>query len=286
MIYDSRRGVTALFGGFSNPDGYTNLYLNDMWEWDGTDWTEQSPVNKPEPRWRHAMAYDSARGVTVLFGGQDENKQYGDTWEYGPLPLTAPILATINNPNGNDSYLVQWSTATGATDYTLEEADSPSFASPTVRYSGPNSAFTVAGQAVGTWYYRVRAANDAGHSTWSNTRAVKVYQPGPTPEAPAITSAGSAIFVIGQDNAFTVTATGLPTPAIERSGTLPSGVSFTDRGNGTATLAGTPLAGSAGMYSLTITASNDVLPNATQSFTLTVLDEALNERVHLPLALR
>ena len=45
---------------------------------------------------------------------------------------------------------------------------------------------------------------------------------------------------------------------------------MTDGGNGTATLAGTPAAGSKGSYPITITATNGVSPNATQSFTITV----------------
>ena len=47
-------------------------------------------------------------------------------------------------------------------------------------------------------------------------------------------------------------------------------MTFTDNGNGTATLAGTPAAGTGGTYPFTITAANGVLPDATQSFTLTV----------------
>ena len=47
-------------------------------------------------------------------------------------------------------------------------------------------------------------------------------------------------------------------------------MSFTDNGDGTATLAGTPASGTWGSYPLTITASNGVSPDATQTFTLTV----------------
>ena len=36
--------------------------------------------HSPSPRYLHAMAYDSARGVTVLFGGYDWSC-YGETWE-------------------------------------------------------------------------------------------------------------------------------------------------------------------------------------------------------------
>ena len=38
----------------------------------------------------------------------------------------------------------------------------------------------------------------------------------------------------------------------------------------TGVLSGTPAAGTGGLYAITITASNGVLPNATQSFSLTV----------------
>ena len=47
-------------------------------------------------------------------------------------------------------------------------------------------------------------------------------------------------------------------------------MTFTDNGDGTATLAGTPATGPAGRYPITITATNGVSPDATQSFTLTV----------------
>ena len=50
-------------------------------------------------------------------------------------------------------------------------------------------------------------------------------------------------------------------------------MTFTDNGDGTATLAGTPAAGTGGSYPVTITAANGVRPDATRSFTLTV-DEA------------
>jgi hypothetical protein len=47
-------------------------------------------------------------------------------------------------------------------------------------------------------------------------------------------------------------------------------VTFTDNGNGTGTLAGTPAAATNGSYAITFTASNGHLPNAVQSFTLVV----------------
>ena len=61
--------------------------------------------------------------------------------------------------------------------------------------------------------------------------------------APAFTSSASTTFMAGSAGSFTVTTSGTPTPSISKTGTLPSGVTFTDNGNGTATLAGTPAAG-------------------------------------------
>jgi large repetitive protein len=88
--------------------------------------------------------------------------------------------------------------------------------------------------------------------------------------SPTITSANGTTFTEGTAGSFTVTSTGNATPALSEAGTLPSGVTFVDNGDGTATLSGTPASGSAGVYAITITASNGVPPDATQSFTLIV----------------
>lgn len=87
---------------------------------------------------------------------------------------------------------------------------------------------------------------------------------------PSITSASSTSFTAGTAGSFTVTTSGIPTPMIGRSGTLPNGVTFADNGDGTATLSGTPMAGQSGAFPFTIIAGNGVAPNATQNFTLYV----------------
>jgi Bacterial Ig-like domain (group 3)/Beta-propeller repeat/Putative Ig domain len=90
-------------------------------------------------------------------------------------------------------------------------------------------------------------------------------------QAPSITSGSATTFVAGTAGSFTVTTTGVPFPALAiTSGTLPTGVTFVDNGNGTATLARTPPPGATGVFPLTITASNGVGVPAVQSFTLTV----------------
>jgi len=87
---------------------------------------------------------------------------------------------------------------------------------------------------------------------------------------PAITSAASATFTAGSAGTFTVTSTGTPTDALSETGSLPSGVTFVDNGDGTGTLSGTPAAGTGGSYPITFGAANGVGGPASQSFTLTV----------------
>jgi hypothetical protein len=86
----------------------------------------------------------------------------------------------------------------------------------------------------------------------------------------AITSGSSGTFTVGSHGSFTVTTTGFPTAAISENGNLPTGVSLVDNGDSTASLAGTPAAGSGGTYTFTMKAINGVGLAALQSFTLTV----------------
>jgi hypothetical protein len=86
-------------------------------------------------------------------------------------------------------------------------------------------------------------------------------------KAPSITSAASTTVALGKAFSFAITATGTPAPSIARTGTLPRGVSYSNNGNGTATLSGTPTV--AGTYTLRLTARNS-LGTATQTFTVTV----------------
>ncbi len=127
-----------------------------------------------------------------------------------------------------------------------------------------NGTATLAGTptTAGTYAMALSAANSFG--TAQQTLTVTVSQ------APAITSGNSATFTVGTGETFMVTTTGSPTPAITETGALPSGVTFTDNGNGTATLTGTAATGSQGSYPFTIAAANGISPNASQSFTLTV----------------
>ncbi|MFZ5910230.1 MAG: sortase [Chloroflexota bacterium] len=88
--------------------------------------------------------------------------------------------------------------------------------------------------------------------------------------SPAFLSADNTTFTVGSVSIFTINASGYPAPAISHtSGALPTGILFTP-GVGSATLSGTPDPGTAGVYTLTFEAANGILPDATQTFTLTI----------------
>jgi len=105
---------------------------------------------------------------------------------------------------------------------------------------------------------------------YSNALASCVVSNPSVTSASAITSTASVSFTAGSAGSFTVTTSGSPAPRLSVTGALPSGVSFIDNGDGTATVSGTPGSASAGTYALNITAHNSVGADATQVCTLTV----------------
>ena len=78
MTYDEGTGKAVIFGGRDNYDSYKS----DTWLFDaGKDlWSSGNAATRPPPRYLAAMAYDSSRRVSVLFGGQWP--VMGDTWTY------------------------------------------------------------------------------------------------------------------------------------------------------------------------------------------------------------
>jgi hypothetical protein len=91
-VYDAVRQRVVMFGGGS----WTELPLDDTWEWDGVTWAQQAPTTRPPARFWHGLAYDAARQRTVLFGGSGLVGGLDDTWEWDGVawqrstPRTSP----------------------------------------------------------------------------------------------------------------------------------------------------------------------------------------------------
>lgn len=94
FAYDSNRQRLVLFSGIVHP----SAPVDDItWEWDGTNWTQDSPASSPPARGGDAMAYDQARKQVVLFGGVDSSQVFTDTWVLGlPSSLSAQVQPPIN----------------------------------------------------------------------------------------------------------------------------------------------------------------------------------------------
>ncbi len=75
MVYDTGRQRVVCFGGSDDEGPH-----RETWEWDGSAWRLASMFG-PSARTSAAMAFDSLRGVTVLFGGSASG-QSGETWEW------------------------------------------------------------------------------------------------------------------------------------------------------------------------------------------------------------
>jgi hypothetical protein len=135
---------------------------------------------------------------------------------------------------------------------------------PTITETGPlptgvtftGGSLTGTATESGTFPITFKANNGIGNPA---SQAFTLTVGGP----PSFTSANNASFTEGSPSTFTPVATGSPTPTVIEAGPLPTGVSFT-----AGSLTGTPTV--TGTFPITFTASNGILPNATQNFTLTV----------------
>jgi hypothetical protein len=82
MTLDAGRSRILMFGGAS---GAISGDLADTWEWLINNWVQRTPTNAPSTRRGAHLAYDSARGRIVLFGGGvggSGQPRLGDTWEW------------------------------------------------------------------------------------------------------------------------------------------------------------------------------------------------------------
>lgn len=95
-----------------------------------------------------------------------------------------------------------------------------------------------------------------------------------TTESPSLPSTAAVTFVVGTSKSHTISTTlGEPQAVtLSQQGVLPTGLSFVDNHDGTATLSGTAAPSTGKVYPLTVIADNGIAPNATQELTLTVVE--------------
>jgi len=199
--------------------------------------------------------------------------------EYSGMPTTGAVLDVCGTVNSTTTNVTSWTSTAATTTSTdlvfgLEDSSTTGNAGYAAG-SGWNARLAQHDATDGDDSYledRVAVAAGSYTATGTSTTAARessvvvAFKTTTGPTAPTITSANSAGFAVGVAGTFTVTATGTAPITFTETGTLPAGVTLSSGG----VLSGTPAAGTAGSYPITITASNGTLPNATQNFTLTV----------------
>ncbi|MGH2805704.1 MAG: Kelch repeat-containing protein [Actinomycetota bacterium] len=113
MAYDAARGEVVLLGGFDHsPSDFQRPAYGDMWTWDGTTWTRETPDAMPPKRYSGTMEYDAATARVILHGGLDRlfdpnsNTVFSDTWawdgqtwrELAPTRTTYPSMSATSAP--------------------------------------------------------------------------------------------------------------------------------------------------------------------------------------------
>jgi len=68
-----------------------------------TNWSQQSPVISPSPRWDGAMAYDSAHSQVVMFGGLGSPGTLSETWLWNGTNWSQANPATVPQARANQA---------------------------------------------------------------------------------------------------------------------------------------------------------------------------------------
>jgi hypothetical protein len=75
-------GGVVIVGGISET-AQASTYYNDMWRWDGANWTKLSnAMPGPANRYFFMTAQDTLRGLGLLFGGKAGEQDLNDLWAW------------------------------------------------------------------------------------------------------------------------------------------------------------------------------------------------------------
>lgn len=111
MAFDPTRHLTMLFSG-RNERGN----ISETWSYDSglNRWANLAPRTCPSPRSDHAMAYDTASGDVILFGGNFAWGHSNDVWRYNSSSNTwSPLGPSSPMPSARQGHSMVYDTRNG-----------------------------------------------------------------------------------------------------------------------------------------------------------------------------
>ena len=119
------------------------------------------------------------------------------TVQASPPPCSSPITPVLYDPGQyteSNWFSFFWQDNRDATRYIVREARSPSF-SPATEFTTTTDTFMSTNMPNGMYYYQVKAVNNCGQSSWSNTIdvEVRVNAPPNTPSSPSPEDGASGV---------------------------------------------------------------------------------------------
>jgi len=105
VAYDAARQRVVLYG-------WGTGYVQDLWEWDGVVWQQRAVASFPPVRVDAAFAFDRARNVCVLFGGNNPvaGPHLSDTWEWNGTVWTQ--ANPVSHPSGRRQSIMAFDPST------------------------------------------------------------------------------------------------------------------------------------------------------------------------------
>nr|MDA8358020.1 putative Ig domain-containing protein [Actinomycetota bacterium] len=264
-------GEVLVAGGETGPSG-TTVSAAEIYQPSSSTWSPVGPMTA-------AVAY----GATATLSNGEVLVAGGETTPVGAITPTTQIFNPSTSSWQSGGGLP--TSSYGATATLLSSGDVLYAGGLTGATGGPSAAAELYDPSTGAWsatgsllapegFGTATALTNGevlvagGQAATGATSEAELFEPTVTTGAPTITSPSAFDVVAGSPNSFTVTTTGTPAPTLTESGALPPGMTFVYNGNGTATVSGTPPAGTTGTYPVTVTASNGVGTPAVQQLSL------------------
>jgi hypothetical protein len=260
-------GTCALAGTSVSDSSSIDRYLGPLADNGGpTDTIPLLPGTLAAPNPAQAVIPDSfiAAGQPTTSCSQPDQRGFGRgaPCDMGAYALTPPAITSADSTTFTVGQTASFQLTTNSAPTTVFSEKGALPAGVSLSSSGLLSGIPDPGTG-GTYPIAVTASNGMPPDVFQNFTL-------DVDEATVITSAESTSFSVGHPGVFRVTSLGFPPGSLHEVGALPAGVAFTDDGDGTGVLAGTPGPGTGGVYAVTFLAMNTTYPPAFQNFTLTV----------------